>query len=127
MFDTLVKKIFGSQSEREYKKSLPTVEMVNKLSDQMNNLSDNELQLKTNNFRQQLRNRVEKQSDRIKEIEIELTNDLEHEIRDQLNDELDDLERSCREHEVEFLNEIMPEASRYGERSLQTFTRETMG
>lgn len=110
MFDTLVKKIFGSQSEREYKKSLPTVEMVNKLSDQMNNLSDNELQLKTNNFRQQLRHRVEKQSDRIKEIEIELTNDLEHEIRDQLNDELDDLERSCREHEVEFLNEIMPEA-----------------
>ena len=110
MFDTLVKKIFGSQSDRDYKKSLPTVELVNQLADQMNNLSDNELQLKTAEFRQQLRDRVQKQNSRISEIEVELANDLEPEIRDRLNDELDELERSSREHEVEFLNEIMPEA-----------------
>ena len=110
MFDTLVKKILGSQSDRDYKKSLPTVELVNQLADQMNNLSDNELQLKTAEFRQQLRDRVQKQNSRISEIEAELGNDLEPEIRDRLNDELDELERSSREHEVEFLNEIMPEA-----------------
>ena len=110
MFDTLVKKIFGSQSDRDYKKSLPTVELINQLADQMSNLSDNDLQLKTAEFRQQLRHRVQKQNSRIGEIEAELANDLEPEIRDRLNDELDELERSSREHEVEFLNEIMPEA-----------------
>ena len=99
MFDTLVKKIFGSQSDRDYKKSLPTVELVNQLADQMKNLSDNELQLKTAEFRQQLRDRVQKQNSRISEIEVELANDLEPEIRDRLNDELDELERSSREHE----------------------------
>ena len=82
MFDTLVKKILGSQSDRDYKKSLPTVELVNQLADQMNSLSDNELQLKTAEFRQQLRDRVQKQNSRISEIEAELANDLEPEIRD---------------------------------------------
>jgi preprotein translocase subunit SecA len=110
MFDTLVKKIFGSQSDREYKKSLPAVALVNQLADQMSNLSDNELKSKTAEFRQQPNHRTQKQSSRIIEIEEELTNDLEPDVRDRLNDALDDLERSSREHEVEFLNEIMPEA-----------------
>jgi preprotein translocase subunit SecA len=61
-------------------------------------------------FRQQPNHRTQKQSSRIIEIEEELTNDLEPDVRDRLNDALDDLERSSREHEVEFLNEIMPEA-----------------
>ncbi len=110
MFDTLVKKVFGSQSDREYKKSLPAVDLINQLADQMSDLSDNELKSKTAEFRQQLNHRIQKQSSRIFQIEEELTNDLEPDVRDRLNDELDDLERSAREHEVEFLNQIMPEA-----------------
>ena len=87
MFDTLVKKVFGSQSDREYKKSLPAVDLVNQLADRMSNLSDDELKSKTAEFRQQLNHRIQKQSSRIGHIEEELINDLEPDVRERLNDE----------------------------------------
>ena len=47
MFDTLIKKVFGSQSDREFKKTQPQIEEVNRIAEGLESLSDSELQQKT--------------------------------------------------------------------------------
>ncbi len=110
MLSSLIKKVFGSQSDREFKKTLPQVEEINRIAASLENLSDAELQAKTVQFRQQMRERTTSQRQRYSELERELRGDLEPEMRDRLNDEFDALDKAIRDHEGEFLNEIMPEA-----------------
>lgn len=110
MFNTLIKKVFGSQSNREFKKTLPQVEEINRIAAGLEGLSDGELQAKTAQFRQQMHERTASQRQRYNELEDELRGDLEPEMRDRLNDEFDALDKAIRDHEAEFLDEIMPEA-----------------
>ena len=110
MLSNLIKKVFGSQSDREFKKTLPQVEEINGIAAKLESLSDAELQAKTAQFRQQMRERTQSQRQRYNELENELRGDLDPEMRDRLNDEFDQLDKAIRDHEAEFLNEIMPEA-----------------
>ena len=52
----LFKKIFGTYSEKEVKRVMPTVEKINSLEPEMEKLSDKELADKTNYFKEQLAN-----------------------------------------------------------------------
>ena len=52
----LIKKIFGSYSEREVKKIMPTVNKIIALDDDMQKLSDDELKHKTIEFKEKLKN-----------------------------------------------------------------------
>ena len=53
-FDTIVRKIFGSENDRKIKAARKTVEAVNALEPQMEALSDEELAGKTAEFRDRL-------------------------------------------------------------------------
>ncbi len=106
----LIKKVFGSQAAREFKKTQPQVEEINKLSQALQSLSDVELQAKTAQFRTRMKERTANQLQRFAELENLLHGDLEPDERDRLNDEFDELDRAIRDHEAEFLDEIMPEA-----------------
>ncbi|UCF63818.1 MAG: preprotein translocase subunit SecA, partial [bacterium] len=54
MIDTLVSKFFGTKNEREMKKIWPVVDIINQHFEIFKNLSDEELQQKTEEFRQRL-------------------------------------------------------------------------
>jgi len=54
MIDTLFSKLFGTKNERELKKIWPLVDSINQYFDSYQNLSDGELQQKTEEFRQRL-------------------------------------------------------------------------
>ena len=52
----LFNKIFGSYSEKEVKRILPTIDKIDALSSEMEKLSDEELKNKTNEFKERLSN-----------------------------------------------------------------------
>lgn len=54
MFAPLFRKIFGSKNDREVKRMLKTVKVVNAFEDELKTLSDAELQAKTLGFRERL-------------------------------------------------------------------------
>jgi len=56
MIGVLLKKIFGSQNERNLKRIAPVVDAINELEPQIRRLSDVQLQAKTGEFRQRLAN-----------------------------------------------------------------------
>ena len=110
MFGKLLKKFFGSQSEREFKKSELQIDEINNFAREFIDLSDEQLQAKTEEFRTLLRERTADQSPQLRELEEQLRGDLEPDERERLSDELDRLDEEVRQLEGQTLNEIMPQA-----------------
>ena len=63
MINKLMAKVFGTSNEREMKRLMPLVERVNALEPEMKQLSDEQLRAKTDEFRQRIRERVDKIED----------------------------------------------------------------
>ncbi len=80
MINTLLGKVFGTKNERELKRLMPQVEAISALEPQMQQLSDDQLRAKTDEFRQRIQERQaslpdepEADSDRRKQLEDERT------------------------------------------------------
>lgn len=56
MITNFLKNIFGSRNQREMKKLVKKVELINQLESELTTLSDEDLQAKTNEFKQRLQN-----------------------------------------------------------------------
>ncbi len=117
MFNALIqkiiaffKKLFGSQSDREFKRSLPQVDEINRLAAEYKSLSDGELQAKTATFRTDLAARNAERNAQLDEVEAQLRGDLDPDERERLNDHFDELDKAIREAEDAFLEEILPQA-----------------
>ena len=54
MFDSLLKKLFGSKNERELRRLHPLVESINSLEPEFQALSDTQLATKTGEFKERL-------------------------------------------------------------------------
>ena len=80
MINTLLGKVFGTKNERELKRLMPEVEAINVLEPQMQQLSDDQLRAKTDEFRQRVQTRLtsipdepDADPDRIQQLEDERT------------------------------------------------------
>ena len=58
MIDRLVAKVFGTQNERDIKRMQPTVAEINALEPQMQQLTDEQLRAKTQEFRERVQQRL---------------------------------------------------------------------
>ncbi|HUK88420.1 MAG TPA: preprotein translocase subunit SecA, partial [Terriglobales bacterium] len=70
MFSTLFAKIFGTKNEREVKRLRPLVERINALEPALQQLSDEQLRAKTEEFRARIRQRlegIEEEEERVRE------------------------------------------------------------
>jgi preprotein translocase subunit SecA len=77
----IVNKIIGTQNERTLKKIMPVVETINGLEPQMTNLTDAQLRVKTDEFRQRIREKMpedyaELSAKEQKEIEQDILNEI---------------------------------------------------
>ena len=59
MIQKVLAKIFGTSNEREVKRIRPLVDQVNALEPQVQQLSDEQLRAKTDEFRQRIRERLQ--------------------------------------------------------------------
>ena len=90
MINTVLGKVFGTKNEREIKRLMPRVAAINALEPQMQQLTDEQLRAKTDEFRKKIQERVARIADepdadldRQKEIDkerLEATNEVLDEI-----------------------------------------------
>jgi preprotein translocase subunit SecA len=80
LINTLLGKVFGTKNERDLKRLMPQVEAINALEPQMQQLSDERLRAKTDEFRQRVQTRLasipdepDADPDRLKQMEDERT------------------------------------------------------
>ncbi|MEW6749921.1 MAG: preprotein translocase subunit SecA [Candidatus Latescibacterota bacterium] len=106
----LLQKVFGSQSEREYRRALPRIQEILRHAEEAATLPDAELRARTDRFRGLIAERTRQQRDRLDELEGLLRGDLEPSERERLNDEYADLDTQIRAAEAATLDEIMAEA-----------------
>ena len=93
MIDKVIAKVFGTKNDREIKRLMPRVQLINALEPQMQKLSDEQLRGKTEEFRQRIQERVARipdepdaDRDRLKQIDDDrrkVTNEVLDEILDE--------------------------------------------
>lgn len=103
-------KIFPSKHEKDVKELLPIVEEVNAFFEEYKNLSDDELRAKTVEFRDIIRKNTQEHEDKIVELRSRLTNELTHDERKDIYDELEATEKELDEIIEDTLNELLPQA-----------------
>jgi preprotein translocase subunit SecA len=80
LINTVLGKVFGTKNERELKRLMPRVEAISALEPQMQQLSDEQLRAKTDEFRQRIQERLaslpdepDADPDRLKQLEDDRT------------------------------------------------------
>ena len=109
MFDFL-KKIFPSKHEKDVKELTPLVEEINGYYEEYNNLSDDELRAKTQEFKDIIKSKTREHEDKITELRSKLTNDITHDERKEIYDELEQTEVDLDDIIEDTLNELLAQA-----------------
>lgn len=108
MFNFL-KKIFPSKHEKDVKELLPIVDEINEHYKELASLTDDELRAKTSEFKELIRNNTQEHEDKIVELRSKLTNDISHDERKEIYDELEKTENERDDIIEDTLNEILPQ------------------
>ena len=104
-----IKKIFGDKHTKETKVLWPIVEEINVEYEKLKNLSDDELRLKTAEFKEKIQNHTAEIRGKIEELRLKLQSDEEFD-RNAAYDELDILEEQLNDDYEVIMNELLPEA-----------------
>lgn len=107
---SIFKKIFPSKHEKDLNSISPIVEEINVFYEEFESLSDDQLKEKTNEFRQRIFSETEELNNQITELQKGLTDDLTHDERMNIHDEIDRLKKENYEVINAVLDDILPEA-----------------
>jgi len=104
------KKLFGSKHERDIRPLYPRVTEVNRHYEQLRDLSEEQLKNKTVEFRARIKEGTKELEDSIAEKkELLKEKDLPFEDREQLYNEIDELNKQLDERIEQILDELLPE------------------
>lgn len=106
----IIKKVFGSKSERDMKQVKPILEKVLAAYKDIDKLSNDELRARTEELKKKIRDREEPFEKRIAEIKEHLESDIPVSEKEKLATESDKLVKEEDEEIEKVLNEILPEA-----------------
>lgn len=106
----IIKKVFGSKSERDMKQVRPILEKVLAAYKDIDKLSNDELRARTEELKKKIRDREEPFEKRIAEIKEHLESDIPVSEKEKLATESDKLVKEEDEEIEKVLNEILPEA-----------------
>lgn len=106
----IIKKVFGSKSERDMKQVRPILEKVLAAYKDIDKLSNDELRARTEELKKKIREREEPFEKRIAEIKEHLESDIPVSEKEKLATESDKLVKEEDEEIEKVLNEILPEA-----------------
>jgi len=106
----LLKKIFPSKHEKDVKELRPLIDEINEYYKEYNSLTDDELRAKTQEFKDIIKKNTQEHEDKIVELRSKLTNDITHDERKDIYDELEKTENELDEIIEDTLNELLPQA-----------------
>jgi preprotein translocase subunit SecA len=110
MVSNLLKKIFGDKNKKAIKDILPIVDQINVEYEKLQNLTDDEIKARTQEFKKIIADETEEIRKKIEELKNILKSDEVEEDTDSIHDELDGLETQVNDKYEEVLNSILPEA-----------------
>ena len=107
-FNDFLKKIFGNKSQRDIKEVEPYIKKIKAIYPTLENLSNDELRLRIDVVKQNLRDRVAPERERIATIKAEIET-IDYDKRAPLWNEVDKLEKEILKKLEEGLDEALPE------------------
>ncbi|KAF0214756.1 MAG: preprotein translocase subunit, partial [Ignavibacteria bacterium] len=110
MFDSLLKKLFGDKNVKATKDLWPIVDQINKETEKLQSLSDDELRAKTAEFKQRIAEAIHDIKTPLDELKTKLASVQSAEEKHALHDEIEGYEDQLTDRYEEVLTEILPEA-----------------
>jgi preprotein translocase subunit SecA len=106
------RQLFKTKSQRDVKAVLPQLAKIKEAYEVIKNLSNDELRLKTAEFRKTIHEYLSIEENRIAELKLRLDTEYDMDVNEKENlyKELDELEKTSYEKTQEILNQILPEA-----------------
>ncbi len=108
-FNDILKKFFGNKAQRDLREIEPYVLKINKVYEEIKNLSNDELRMRTEQLKKKLQENVADQKSRIAELKSSIE-ETEIDQREKIYNEIDKLEKEVTRKYDEMLDEILPEA-----------------
>lgn len=106
----IFRKLFPSKHEKDLVSITPIVEDINRFYEEYESLSDEHLKEKTIEFRQRIASETEETRTKIAELQESLKEDLPHDERMNIYDEVEKLEKENYDIIAAVLDDILPEA-----------------
>ena len=104
--------LFGNKSQRDLKELKPIMEQCLKSSAKVENLSNDELREKTQEFKQRIKEKIKSEEESLTSIRHRIDTELEMEVglKQSLYNEIEALEKTIYDKTQAVLNDILPEA-----------------
>lgn len=108
----IISKIFGDKSDRDIKALWPRVETINEFYETYQSLTNDQLRAKTDEFKQRINDYLKDIDEKMQEHrdQIEQDPDIHPEEKENIYDELDQLDKDRDEKLEEILDQLLPEA-----------------
>ncbi|HHI88163.1 MAG TPA: preprotein translocase subunit SecA [Candidatus Cloacimonetes bacterium] len=110
MIKRVLKKIFGTQFDREVKKIQPVVDEINRIYAELSSLSEEELKHKTVEFKEKIQDCIDKKQQLVDELELRYDETSDDNEKDKIGFQIDDAKKDLDEETKNVLEEILPEA-----------------
>ncbi len=112
MLGNIIKKVFGDKASRDLKEVQPLVEKIKSEFPKLNNLSNDELRAKTDDFKRRIAEKIADEQARIDQLRTEIEENPKMAIADRESryEEIDKLEEKTLVEIEEVLLELLPEA-----------------
>ncbi len=107
-FNDILKKFFGTKSDRDLKKLMPILDKIKDVYPEVEKLGDDELRQRTAELRQQLQDAVKSQREQITSIKEEIEA-IDYDKREALWEKVDKIEKEILDIFEEQLDEILPQ------------------
>ena len=109
-FSGILKKLFGSKAERDYKLIKPILDKTLVAYEKIDKLSDDQLRDKAQQIREIIKNKIESSEAKKKELRSSLSNmDLDPADKERIATEVDQLTKKIDEQIEEVLNDVLPD------------------
>jgi preprotein translocase SecA subunit len=106
---TWIKKVVGTKNEREIKRIRPLVERINALEPEYQQLTDDELRAKTDQFKTRIQQATARLRQELVDADAESAT-VSAEEREEHKERVGELDKNLRQTETEILDELLPEA-----------------
>ncbi len=111
LITNVIQGFFGNKSERDIKAIMPVVEQIREAYTKIETISNDELRAKTLSLKQQVRDYIKEEEDKIKELKKQAeTGNLQINEVENIYDEIDKIEKDIADKLEEVLNKVLPEA-----------------
>ena len=109
-FNSILKLFVGDKAKKDVKLILPIVEEIKSFEDEISKLNDNELREQTQNFKSEINSSINEIKEQIKQLKVDVDGTKDFDKKEELYNQIDNLEEECYKATEDTLNKILPKA-----------------